>query len=378
MKNLRVFIYGILTFSAYACEIPFELDNVSSPAIYVEFLPSAPYNTLTFNVGYADPAFGKPSGLHPIDIADISVTCNGKAVGISQDCIRNGNMLTAATDLAGLKSGDRIEIRVKSDFAPQAWASTVIPPMPEISSVRMERASGDSASTAKRVTVTLSSDVADGEYFGMRILEKRTIITAITDPTYYAPLTVVRDTSVSYVYRLPGQIASREDLNSLDLDAFANAYYTGGPTEEGKLVTGAMMLMTSRQFDGNAYTFYIDRGGFDPGVLFPDDFDFPDDFEFPEGDDFYPDTDEVPGQYVILDNTDYVVEVYRLSEELYNYCKAQYLMNFNMLSNFGVTPPNFTYSNVRNGLGIMGGISGVRTEWLPDPDNGEEKSFEEQ
>ena len=71
---------------------------------------------------------------------------------------------------------------------------------------------------------------------------------------------------------------------------------------------------------------------------------------------------------VLVDNAQYVVELYRLSEELYNYFKAQYLMEFNMLSNFGVTPPNFTYSNVLGGLGIVGGISGVRTQWLELPD----------
>ena len=67
----------------------------------------------------------------------------------------------------------------------------------------------------------------------------------------------------------------------------------------------------------------------------------------------------------------YQIEVFRLSEELYNYCKAQYLMDYNILANFGVTPPNFTYSNVRNGLGVVGGISRCSSELLPDPFNKE-------
>ena len=53
------------------------------------------------------------------------------------------------------------------------------------------------------------------------------------------------------------------------------------------------------------------------------------------------------------------------------YCKAQYLINFNMLSNFGVTPPNFTYSNVYGGLGVVGGISCTVTEAVQAPDSQE-------
>ena len=61
--------------------------------------------------------------------------------------------------------------------------------------------------------------------------------------------------------------------------------------------------------------------------------------------------------------------MYRLSEELYNYCKAQYLGTFNILSNFGVTPPNFTYTNIHDGIGIVGGISEACSDWFTLPDS---------
>jgi hypothetical protein len=65
--------------------------------------------------------------------------------------------------------------------------------------------------------------------------------------------------------------------------------------------------------------------------------------------------------------TYYTLTLFRLSDELYNYCKAQYLIDFNMLSNFGVTPPNFTYSNIYGGLGVVGGLSYATSDSLLAP-----------
>ena len=54
-------------------------------------------------------------------------------------------------------------------------------------------------------------------------------------------------------------------------------------------------------------------------------------------------------------------------------CKAQYLGNFDMLSNFGVSPPNFTYSNIRGGIGITGAMSSSITPWYTVEETEEEE-----
>ena len=80
-------------------------------------------------------------------------------------------------------------------------------------------------------------------------------------------------------------------------------------------------------------------------------------------------------EYIIVSSkTEYRMELYRLSEELYNYCKAQYLGNFDMLSNFGVSPPNFTYSNIRGGIGITGAMSSSFTPWYTVEETKEEEA----
>ncbi|MBO6169873.1 MAG: DUF4249 family protein [Bacteroidales bacterium] len=345
---------------AVSCEIPFALDNVSEPAIYIELIPASPYKTAFFKVGYAEPPYGKPGvRAHTPAVQDISLSLNGQPVQLEPEAMVNGNLITVVPQDFEPVPGDKVDISVKSGSAPLASASTVIPPLPVLESVEMVPAGEDSTSKTAKVTVKLAGDVKEGEYYGIRLLEKVTIVTLSEG--------FQTDTTVNFEYKLPGQVASREDLNSLDLDAFANVQYNGALTDEGLNISGPMMLLTAKQFKGASYSFYVSRGsGFDWSILFPEGIDLPEP-EMPLGDTQMPDIPQTE-TLVLVDNAQYVVELYRLSEELYNYFKAQYLMEFNMLSNFGVTPPNFTYSNVLGGLGIVGGISGVRTQWLELPD----------
>ena len=52
--------------------------------------------------------------------------------------------------------------------------------------------------------------------------------------------------------------------------------------------------------------------------------------------------------------SEYRFEILRLSPEFFYYAKALYQSNFYFLSNIGLTPANFTYTNVDGGLGFVG------------------------
>jgi hypothetical protein len=181
-------------------------------------------------------------------------------------------------------------------------------------------------------------------------------------------------------YTTAGQIASTADINKLDLDGFMSVNYKDGMVESGMFSGEPMMLLTDKMFDGSTYSFYInsidsfswadfdidfDIDGIDDSYVTNTDEmpDFPDDYEDPgEGED-----EPYYIYFIVSESQEVQMEVFRLSEELFNYCKAQYLMNFNMLSNFGLSPPNFTYTNVSGGVGIVGGISSVKTIWFDVP-----------
>lgn len=395
-----------------ACEIPFELDNVSEPVLYVEYIPSAPMQA-SFRVAYADPAFGKLSGeRYTVKASDVTILRNGESVGVfRRDDATDGNINYFNIYGKGLEFGDDIEFSVKGHGVPDVHARTVIPPAPKIESVSISKVEAEGEETrASRVKVTLADAVKDGEFYGIQILEKRFFVALSVYGT--APedggddgnaeaqsegeddgggdgeVRIQIDSTTSFYFVNAGQLATTADINKLDLDAFASVDFQGGLF--GSQYGGApMSLLSSRQFGGGKeYSFYVhsidDFGfggveiGWDGTPRYPYYPQYP---EEPEGDgegegdwdtpDYWDAYEQLLNYQVLVDETSYIIMVYRLSEELYNWCKAQYVSEYNILSNFGVTPPNFTYSNVRGGLGIVGGISGASTDWIPDPHNEE-------
>lgn len=55
----------------------------------------------------------------------------------------------------------------------------------------------------------------------------------------------------------------------------------------------------------------------------------------------------------------YEVTIYRISEELYRYYQTNMLANENSLSYFGMSRSNITFSNIKGGFGILGGMAGT-------------------
>ena len=400
----RLAYVAALLLAAVSCEIPFELDNISQPKLYVHYLPTD--GTPRMKLGYAEPAFGKLSTKnYSFKASDISVQVNGKAASIklleNTENDPGGNTVFVVPEVeGGLKAGDKVEVRIKGNNVPEAYAYTTIPPKPTVTSVEMKPVTRDS-SDATKVTVYLSKAVEEGEYFGLKTAIKTTIVSGyMSEETYellnsmglgnlaaftglpgipsMPDIPIQYDTTVMVSYTTAGQLASTADINKLDLDGFMSVDYRNGIVESGLFSGEPMMLLSERMFDGSAYSFYInsidtfsgdmfdlDLGGIDDSYVVNTDEmpDFPDDPDYPgDGED-----EPYYIYFIVSDKQEIQLEVFRLSEELYNYCKAQYLMNFNMLSNFGLSPPNFTYTNVSGGVGIVGGISSVKTIWYDVP-----------
>lgn len=58
-------------------------------------------------------------------------------------------------------------------------------------------------------------------------------------------------------------------------------------------------------------------------------------------------------------NLSYEATIYRISEELYRYYHTNLLANENSLSDLGLSRSNFTFSNIKGGFGILGGMAGT-------------------
>ena len=382
-----------------SCEIPFSIEDISEPRFLVECLPAADADTLDIFVAYADAAYSKNrAGKYAFSSDNVVITVNDKPLDTSKlKWEQNGNCFQSYI-CGGFASGDRVTVTAKGKSMPVATGSTVVPEVPKLAEVKVASTEDKKDTAALRVSVKMEDPVRDGDYYGLEIksYEETYFIEITQEPPFFR-----RDTMKYTLYTTPGQVASMSDINNMDLDGFAQVRYIyGGLINRSRGYTydyRPMVLLSSRQFDGDTYSFYLnasfsflndmldgmtgDTGYEEPDVIYDPEYpeeelEYPEtepdeDPEYPDDED--PDDPDEPEAYRIVIGFKkwYEVEIFRLSEELYNYCKAQYLKDFNILSNFGVTPPNFTYSNVDGGLGVVGGVSRAASGLIPDPNNKE-------
>lgn len=57
----------------------------------------------------------------------------------------------------------------------------------------------------------------------------------------------------------------------------------------------------------------------------------------------------------------YSLTVYHLSTEAYGFLFSEYNKSSNLMASIGLCPPNFSYTNIHGGYGVLGGISCVST-----------------
>ncbi len=369
-----------------SCEIPFSLEDISEPRFLVECVPAAGADTLDVMVAYADAAYSKKRvGKYPFSSENVEITVNDKPVNTSAlKWVQKGNCFRSYI-CGDFAPGDRVTVTAKGKEMPTATGSSIIPEEPKLAEVKIASTGDKKDTTALRVSVKMAEPVRNGDYYGMEIkmYEESYFVELTEEPPFFR-----MDTVKYTLHTTPGQVASMADINNMDLDGFAQVRYVyGGLINRSRGETyeyRPMVLLSSRQFEGDTYSFYLnasfsfideildgmtgDTGYEEPDVV--DDTDYGDEPEYPEDDPEYPEEPEVYRILIGL-KTWYEIEVFHLSDELYNYCKAQYLMDFNILSNFGVTPPNFTYSNIEGGLGVVGGVSRTSSGLIPDPNNKE-------
>ena len=56
-----------------------------------------------------------------------------------------------------------------------------------------------------------------------------------------------------------------------------------------------------------------------------------------------------------------------LSKEMYTYLKSLNRINNNDLGGYGLAPIRSHYTNVENGIGLLGGCNVYESEWITNP-----------
>ena len=315
------FILALLL-AAVSCEIPFELKKGGEACLHVQCFPVMDGGAAV-KVSYAAPAFG-PADAYPADFQPSSVrmTVNGTEVELEESA---GYYRT----YRNFSEGDEIRLEVSAEGVPPISGTTIVPPRPHIASVSCqvvhpqsidfgggvadsdnqdggdEAEDGDDGSRndVLRVTVELSPTPSGNEFYGIQIERVTTV-------------QISESQTVEYRFVVsPGQFADLSDLAGIDLDNYVSVGFRNGVMNASFM--NPMTLLSVRQFNEGKYSFYLNS----------------------------------------MDAGHYEISVYRLSEPFYYYAKALYASNFDILSNMGMIPANFTYGNIAGGLGAIGAAS---------------------
>lgn len=341
------------------CQIPFELDHAAPARIYVQCVPADGQTVL--QILYAAPAYGNSRSLFDFHASNVSLQVNGQEVPVREDEDENGVRDGRFISDVALKEGDAVSVSVSGPDVPTVTGSTVIPRRPTILSVTHEDIQLDTISGTR---VTLSLDWVPGEedYYGVQIAQRMLL--------HYVKFEELgTDTVVTYI--TPGQMLSIAEAGSVDMDGYVQVNYTDGLLGRG--IDAPMRLLKARQFDGQQYSCYLNSldaslmaqwlgpnrlpGWLNPNSGDPDD-DTPEDEQDGEDDGLDPD------KLYFSTTVEYNFIVYQLAPELFHYGKALYHSNFDFLSNLGLTPANFTYSNISGGLGVVGALARTETGFI--------------
>ena len=340
MKKLLHIVLGALLLALPSCEIPFTLDQDGQPRIYMQCIAD--------RLGvYLSPRFASavedPAGI--LQELKIELSVNGEPVNVQ--ALEGGDYRGNVS----LKEGDRVQVRLQAAGLAAVEGYSVMPAAPVVQDVQLEPVQADTIK-ATRVSLTLDHAPGEGEYFGIQIL-------SFNDVRY-----LDGSTESFNAYVTPGYILTAAESVNLDLEDFMQVNYDGMVL--GGRSHAPLTLVTRKQFHGSVYSFYLNS--FDATLLDRIRGRMPGGSTGVAGGGIV--SGEVgggtgtpppdPGKIPVGVDTRYYVYLSSLSPEFYYYAKALYQSNFDFLSNMGLTPANFTWSNVSGGLGFVGARATVQ------------------
>ena len=348
-KRFHILALALLTAVLYGCEIPFELRQEAQPKIYVQAIASG--DSVVITPLYAAPVTAETAVSRPSFQVELRVG------GELRQAVRQPGRDAFVSRGRSLQEGDEIEVTVTGGGL-EAGGKTFVPHQPRIDKMEWEEVQIDSVQ-AIQIRLTLDEAPGDDDFYGIRISCAQT----------YFFMDGHQDT---YDSRLtPGYILTAAESGSFDLEDFLQLNYDG-TTLGSSGAYDPLTLLTRKQFKENVYSFYLNS--YDSNILQGIRDNLPTgETGMAGGGIVSGDVGGTPGEdpgewdpsqipYKI--QSEYRFEMLRLSPEFFYYAKALYQSNFDFLSNMGLIPANFTYTNVEGGLGFVGAELRTRSDAL--------------
>lgn len=312
---MRKFIYlSILAFCG-ACSYHFDIEEMGeNPKLVIYSFPGN-QDTTFIQVSKSISVSSKQDQQTALADAKITFCVNGKekevryaekgSTSISQACYYA---------LGKFYPGDRIEIKAEAENLPAVSSRTEIPAFFPLKQFNLVKKLDTYGKKIIQFQISLQDDPSETNYYGV-VIEK---ISSYDDGYYIdSPLLDTEEEPLLH------QTGALDDL--LLGDSYNNNY-------------GGMYIFSDNKINGKEYTLRLnDRNSYQPNSDYPDG----------TWSRFY-----------------YRVTVFGLSADYYLYAKNILDLRNNELGRYGLSPIRPAYTNIQNGLGLLGGYSMGQSEWV--------------
>lgn len=317
---MRKFIYlSILAFCS-ACSYHFDIEEMGeNPKLVIYSFPGN-QDTTFIQVSKSIPVSSKQEQQTVLSDAKITFCVNGKEKEVQYAEEGSTSIPQACYYVLGkFYPGDRIEIKAEAEDLPAVSSQTEIPAFFPLKQFKLVKKLNNNGMKIIQFQISLQDDPSETNYYGVIIEEMSNYKNNWGERTYI------------------------NTLSTLNLEAEPLLHQTGALDDlllgDSREDYQGMYIFSDDKINGKEYTLHLN------------------------------DNNSYQKNYDSSDGTDwshyyYRVTVFGLSADYYLYVKNIIDLGNNELGRYGLSPIRPTYTNIQNGLGILGGYSMEQSEWL--------------
>lgn len=320
---MRKFIYlSILAFCG-ACTYHFDIEEMGeNPKLVIYSFPGN-QDTTFIQVSKSIPVNSKQD-ITSVSNAKITFCVNGKEKEVQYAEEGSTSIPQACYYVLGkFYPGDRIEIKAETENLPAVSSRTEIPFFFPLKKIRLIKKLNNNGMKIIQFQISLQDDPSETNYYGVIIEEMS-----------------------KYKDNYWGERTYIETLSLLNLEEEPLMHQTGALDDllfgDSKESYRGMYIFSDNKINDKEYTLHLNHYN-----------------------KYRPNHDS-------SDGTDwshyyYRVTVFGLSADYYRYVRNIIDLQNNELGRYGLSPIRPAYTNIQNGLGILGGYSMEQSEWLENP-----------
>lgn len=303
-----------------SCTYHFELDDVAEPPQLVLYCYPGSGDTTVVHLSQSLPLNQKGELASGLKGADVRLTINDETTGLvwTDDSIP-GVPANSYYAVRKYEDGDRVSITATAGNLKATSSRTVIPSPFPLESVELVRKTENPGTIQFQIRFT--DDALSRNWYALRVERKR----------MYWNDTIYTENTASIQFELDDEPLLHASSGLDDILMIENGFYQN------------LYFWNDEKIQGKKYTLRLNTNYEE---------DYENDFITPDGSEH------------IKFQVKYRVSLYALSEEFYKYLKSLNDQKNNGLGNAELAPIRATYTNVINGIGVVGGCRIFQTQWM--------------